>query len=176
MAVKKATKTPPHRTPSARREERIRLRVICRKPLPAHEYGAEFGLQDNSATSPWVIHAGTPRANGDVVFECECRVRPHPRTGAPSFLGDFVHGDAARRFLYLSWRPRNWRPGDPDPAAPGWVRRIKVHLSSITWSLIDEAVKGGALEAAVAGTSKDGGPACASIPLEGRGWSVTRAR
>ena len=97
----------------------LRLRVICQKPPSPERFGAVFGLQDNSTTAEWVIHPGHPRPNGDVAFDCECRVRPHPRTGAPSFLGPFVHGDSVERFLYLSWRPSEWRPGQaPSLLAP----------------------------------------------------------
>ena len=122
-----------------------------------------------------MIHAGESRSNSDIHFQCECRVRPHLGTGAPNFLGPLVQGDAARRFLYLSWRPVGWRPGQPEPPCPAWVRRIKVHLSPITWQQIDEAVKiGGVLEAVVPGTGRDGGPSCASVPLIGGGWVVKR--
>jgi hypothetical protein len=158
-----------------RTEERVRLRVICLKPPQAKRYQAVFGLQDNSSTAYWVIHAGQDQTNGDIQFECECRVRANPRTGAPSFLGPFVHGDSAQRFLYLSWRPKDWRPGHPDPPSPGWIRRIKVHLSTITWAQIDEAVRmDGMLEAIVPGTSSDGGPTCASVPLVAGGWRIRR--
>lgn len=159
-----------------RHEQSIRLRVICQRPPPPQQYGAEFGLQDNSTTADWVIHAGQAYPNGDVYFECECRVRPHQSTESPNFLGPFVHGDASKRFLYLSWRPVGWRPNQPDPPCPAWLRRIKVHLSSISWEQIEESVtRGGVLEAVVPGTGHDGGPSCASVPLVGGGWTVRRA-
>jgi len=158
-----------------RPEQSIRLRVICQKPPSPRQYGAEFGLQDNSSTSAWVLHAGRNQPNGDIHFECECRLRPHQRTGSPNFLGPFVHGTTEERFLYLSWRPFAWHPGQPEPACT-WVRRIKVHLKSVTWEQIDETMKkGGVLEAAVAGTGRDGGPSCASVPLVGGGWKVRTA-
>ncbi len=168
---------PKKRTESGTRpEQRIRLRVICQKPPPPQRYGAEFGLQDNSTTADWVIHAGQAHPNGDIRFECECRVRRHHRTGSPSFLGPFVHGGAAQRFLYLSWRPVGWRPGQLDPRCPAWLRRIKVHLKPITWEQIEESLKrGGVLEAVVPGTGRDGGPSCASVPLVGGGWTVRSA-
>ena len=162
---------PGRRAKSDRAEHRIRLRVICQKPPQPEKYGAEFGLQDNSTTDDWLIHAGQTRPNGDIHFECECRVRPRPGTGSPNFLGQFVHGPAAQRFLYLSWRPKDWRPGQPCPSPLVWVRRIKVHLSSITWEQIDKILlSGGILEAAVPGTGPGGGPNCASVPLVGGGW------
>ena len=156
-------------------ELHVRLRIVCLSPPDARRHDAEFGLQDNSTTADWVIHPGQVQPNGDVHFECECRVRPQPRTGTPNFLGPFVHGGSAQRFLYLSWRPQNWRPGRPEPACPTWVRRMKVHLSSISAAQIAQAQKtGGVLEASVAGTGRDGGPNCASVPLLGRGWTVRK--
>ena len=52
---------------------------------------------------------------------------------------------------------------------------MKIHLSTITWELIEQATKsGGVLEATIEGTAKDGGPNCASVPLLGDGWKVDR--
>lgn len=156
-------------------EQHVRLRVICILPPKPEQYEAEFGLQDNSTTRDWVIHPGKVQANGDIQFECECRVRRNPRTGEPNFLGLFVHGDATKRFLYLSWRPKGWRPGQPDSAAT-WLRRMKVHLSSITWAQIAEAtLPGRMLEAKIAGTGRGGGPNCGTVALEGGAWTVRKA-
>ena len=169
-------KTKRHAGSEERAERRVRLRVICLRPPPPERHGAEFGLQDNSTTADWLIHAGAAHPNGDIQFECECRVKPNQRTQAPSFLGSFVHGDASKRFLYLSWRPKSWRPGRPDPPGPAWLRRIKVHLSSITWAQIDQAARiDRVLEAVVQGTGRDGGPSCASVALVGGEWRVRRA-
>lgn len=153
-------------------EKIIRLRIICVSPPQPAKYGAEFGMQDNSSTAHWTLHSGRTQPNGDIHFTCECRVRPQAKTGAPGFLGLFTQGPADGRFLYLSWRPAGWLPGTPESAAPVWVRRMKIHLSSITWEQVDECVrKNGVLETVVQGTGRDGGPACASVPLEG-GWRL----
>ena len=166
---------PKQSTKSATRpEQRVRLRIICQSPPSPQQHGALFGLQDNSTTADWLIHSGRVDASGDIRFDCECRVRPHHQTGLPNFLGPFAHGDASRRFLYLSWRPQKWRPGQPEPAC--WLRRIKVHLSSITWEQIEESVaSGGVLEAVLPGTGRHGGPSCASVPLVGGDWAVRSA-
>jgi hypothetical protein len=153
-------KTNQHPTPPGRAEQLIRLRIICLRPPTPEQYGAEFGLQDNSTTT-------------DIHFECECRVRPQKTTDAPNFLGSFVQGSPAARFLYLSWRPRAWRPGQPEPACAKWVRRMKVHLRSISWEQIDEVTKAnGVLEAVIPGTGRDGSPSCGSVPLVGGTWVV----
>jgi hypothetical protein len=170
-----SAKTNQHPTTSERAEQLIRLRIICAHPPQPEQYGAEFGLQDNSSTADWVIHEGRAFPNGDIHFECECRVRPQKTTGTPNFLGSFVQGTPAARFLYLSWRPRHWRPGQPESACGTWVRRMKVHLRSITWEQIDEVTKAnGVLEAVIPGTGRDGSPSCGSVPLVGGTWVVKK--
>jgi hypothetical protein len=153
------------------RSAAVRLRLLCRKSLDPREFGAVFGLQSNETAKEWLLTEGKQRSNGDVLFECTCQVRPNRRTGLPQLHGPFVHGYADQRFLYLSWRPTGWRPGKPAPPAPGWVRRLKVDLTSITPTQMRRAQKGGRLEASVPGTANDGGPSCA-LPLLGEGWTV----
>jgi hypothetical protein len=151
------------------------LRVVCKAPPDPVQHGANFGLQDKSAAAHWKLQAGIRKGNGDFVFDCEARVRPHPRTGEPNFLGDFVHGLPDERFLYLSWRPKDCQPLQPAMGFSSWTRRMKIHLSGITWQQIEEATQaGGVLEASVQGTGKDGGPNCASVPLLGGGWTVRK--
>jgi len=165
----------PGNLPAETSERIIRLRIDCQAPPDPDRHGAIFGLQDNSTTANWVLHLGKRKPNGDLIFECEARVRPNARTGEPNFLGDFVHGTPEKRFLYLSWRPKDWHPGQPESPCPRWQRRMKVHLSTITWKWIEEATRsGGVLEAMVEGTGKDGGPNCASVKLLGDGWMVGR--
>lgn len=156
-------------------ERIIGLRIICKAPPDPDRHGAVFGLQDSSTTANWVLHSGKRKPNGDLHFECEVRVRPNARTRDPNFLGDFVHGSSEKRFLYLSWRAKDWRLGQREPSSLCWQRRMKIHLSTITWELIEQATKsGGVLEATVEGTGKDGGPNCASVPLLGDGWTVSK--
>jgi hypothetical protein len=156
-------------------EQHLRLRVVCQRPPQPEQYGAEFGLQDNSSAAHWVIHAGRAFPNGDLHFECECRVRPQKTSGGPNFLGPFVQGTPSQRFLYLSWRPRHWRLGQPEPAGGTWFRRMKVHLKSITWEQIEEVKKlNGVLEAVIPGTGRDGSPSCGSVPLAGGRWQVKK--
>jgi len=156
-------------------ERHVHIRIVCQKPPDPEKHEAVFGLQDNSTTKEWVIRPGKLQANGNVHFECECLVRSHQKTGDPNFLGGFVHGTPSRRFLYLSWRPKNGRLGQPESPTAVWSRRMKIHLSTITWEQIDQVAKtGGVLEATVAGTGRGGSPNCATVPLLSGGWNVTR--
>lgn len=57
-----------------------------------------------------------------------------------------------------------------------WDRRAKVPLGCVESSLIETAVasSGAVIEAQIAGTGSDGGPACASVPLA-RPWRIERS-
>ncbi len=150
----------------------IQLRIVClQSPDPAQR-GAEFGLQEKRP-GDWLLHAGERRPNGDVVFDCECEVTPAERGIPLDFHGRFVHGKRGERFLYLSWKPKRWTPSEPEPGPPHCVRRMKIHLKSLTWPIIEKALRGKArLQTKVAGTARDGGPNCASVLLID-GWQVT---
>jgi len=57
------------------------------------------------------------------------------------------------------------------PGATGG-RRAKVPLGGVSWALIEALPAGERLEAHIAGTARDGGVACASVPLLPPGWRV----
>lgn len=104
---------------------------------------------------------GIVRANGtDLTFEVVARVKDG------RLLGDEIQGPPAARFLYLA---SGTLAGD---AGSCWTRRAKVPLSTITPAMMN---KGGTLVAKIAGKAKDGGPACASVPLLAGGWKATRS-
>jgi len=100
------------------------------------------------------------------VFEFSVRARDDG-TGAPNFLGPFAQGPVGGRFVYVN---SGTLGGEPDSR---WTRRAKVPLSGITWSLIKKAA-GSVIEARIAGTARDGGPACATVPLLGGGWKIAQ--
>ena len=101
-----------------------------------------------------------------MTFEFEVRVGTRAR-GEPNFLGPFVQGPPAGRFVYIN---SGTLAGQADSI---WTRRAKVPLTGITRALIERArVAGSTLEAEIAGTGRDGGPACATVPLMSDGWRV----
>lgn len=86
--------------------------------------------------------------------------------GALDFSGPAVHGKRGERFFYLSWSGDHVGLRDR-------FRRIKVHLRDLTAAQVTAALKtGGVVVARVHAVSKDGGPACASVPLLGGGWDL----
>ncbi len=148
----------------------LRLRIRCVRPPDPQLHRAAFGLQEKKP-GDWVIHEGVRERNGDICFECECAVCLGAAAKVPDFSGRFIHGKPGERFLYLSWKPDGWSAGESEPGPPACVRRIKIHLRTLNTKLIEKARRGGGvLQAVIQGTAKDGGPACASVPLLGGDW------
>ncbi len=102
-------------------------------------------------------------------FDFTVRVRQQPN-GSPNFLGKFTQGRPHDRFVYVN---AGARAGQRDSC---WDRRAKVSLMRITPAQIREVLAdpGAVLEARIEGTSRDGGPACATVPLLDSGWQVVR--
>jgi hypothetical protein len=103
-----------------------------------------------------------------LVFEFTLRTGPQ-RGGSPSLRGPAAQGPPAARFIYVN----SGRQAGDDRS--GWDRRAKVSLESITAKLLAawRRTPGATLEARIAGTGPDGGPACATIALLGRGWELS---
>jgi hypothetical protein len=91
--------------------------------------------------------------------------------GLPRFSGEFVQGPARGKFVYVTSGTSAGQPGSP------WTRRAKVGLQSLDWPTIERAVSAAnaVVQARIAGRHKDGGPACATVPLLDGGWTVVGA-
>jgi hypothetical protein len=102
-----------------------------------------------------------------IAFDFTLRVEPGAGGDAPRLLGPFAQGPPARRFVYVN---SGKRAGQFDSR---WDRRAKVQLGGVDASLIEQAAAtaGAFIEAQIAGTGRDGGPACATVPLVS-GWRV----
>jgi hypothetical protein len=103
-----------------------------------------------------------------LIFDFTVRVGAQQPNGAPNLLGPFTQGTPADRFVYVN---AGTLAGQ---AASGWTRRAKVKLAGITQAMIETALAtpGAVIEARIAGTAKDGGPAAATVPLLETGWQV----
>ncbi|MEP6763245.1 MAG: DUF5990 family protein [Gemmatimonadaceae bacterium] len=90
----------------------------------------------------------------------------HSKIGALDFRGAAVQGKLGERFVYLN--------SESAPDVRGFDRRAKIHLKSITMEQIEQLAKNphAMLQTRFYGTHKDGGAACASVPLLG-GWEVS---
>ncbi len=101
------------------------------------------------------------------VFEFSVRARDDGSGGEPNFLGPFAQGPVGGRFVYVN---SGTMGGEPNSQ---WTRRAKVPLGGLTWRLIRKAA-GSVIEARISGTARDGGPACATVPLLGGGWKIAQ--
>ncbi len=128
--------------------ETIALHLICENPPPG-----VFGLQDKDGE----VMAGERLSNARSGYSFELRVK-QAENGQPNFTGDYAHGTAKERFLYLTLKR----------ADGNIIRRIKVHLKTITWAQVEAVLRNpdAWLEASVDGRG------AASVPLLGDGWVV----
>ena len=154
--------------PSARSASKTaaRFRVVCEGIPPDRFEGCEGRHDIRVALQTKDGHvAGTPADPDALAWTTEVAVKAGP-DGAPDFAGPAVHGKRGERFFYLSWSSERYGHRE-------MFRRIKVHLRDVTSAQIGRAATtDGVLEACVHAVAKDGGPACASVPLLGGGWTV----
>jgi Family of unknown function (DUF5990) len=127
-------------------------------------HGVPFCLQQGKAD---LVPPSTD--SGETIsFDFTVNIANDRADGPPNLRGPFAQGPPGGRFVYVN---SGTYAGQADSC---WSRRAKVSLSDITWELIDEALSkpGAVLEARIAGTAGDGGPACATVRLLEGGWKV----
>ena len=141
----------------------IALRIRVLKP-PA---GVVFRLQKGRSD----LVAPSHEDAASITFDFDVRIAERNGDAPPRFLGPFTQGPPASRFVYVN---SGKHAGQKESC---WDRRAKVPLAGVTWALIDEALATpeAILEAQIAGTGRDGGPACATVPLA-RAWRVVKTR
>ena len=144
------------------------VRIVC-EGFPAHRFEGCDGrrnirvdLQTKTGFEP-----GESDGCDAVSFLTEITVKPGA-DGDQDFSGTAVNGKRGERFLYLSWSGE--KGGSRE-----MFRRTKIHLRDLTPVQIGRAVRGGVLVARVHAVAKDGGPACASVPLLDGGWKLKKS-
>ncbi len=146
-------------------ERELPLRIVLEKP----PRDVDFGLQKGRGNDYETIQKQRFKGK-DLSFEFTVRIKRDNKTGAPNFLGSFVQGPAAERFIYIDI---GTLAGQTET---GWSRRLKVPLRGITWDMIDRVLadEESLLETRVPGTGKDGSPTCATVkPFPG--WKFVRS-
>jgi hypothetical protein len=126
----------------------LTLRIVLADPPE----GVVFSLQDARNRPVDAVPAG----DGDLSFDIPItltQTADGPRPG-----GGFVRSDGRGRFVYVA---SGAQAGD---ATSEWSRRIKIYLHDLP-----AAGPGAVLTATIAGRDKQGGPACATVPLLS-GW------
>ena len=136
----------------------VTLRISVLQPPP----GVQFRLQEGRADLVSPAHVTAE----EIEFEFNLRLGA-PRRGHPSFLGPAAQGPPDGRFVYINSGRRAGQDGTV------WDRRAKVPLGGISPALLKAALADGShlLEGRIAGTGRDGGPACATVAVVG-GWRL----
>jgi hypothetical protein len=143
---------------------RTRLNIPARIVVLAPPAGVAFALQRGRHEL-----AGTTTSSGrDLQFDFTLLADRDP-DGLPRFSGEFAQGPRGDKFVYVN---SGTLAGQDDSC---WTRRAKVTLQTLKWTTIERAAANGhLLETRIAGVGRDGGPACASVALLGRGWTVVK--
>jgi hypothetical protein len=143
-------------------EFELPVRVVLVDP-PA---GIDYGIQQGRGAQYETLFV-QQRQRQDVSFDFAIAVADNRADGEPNFRGPIVQGPPTGRFIYVDV---GTYAGQKNTF---WARRMKIPLGCITWTLIKKARSkpGQRLIAKIQGTGKDGGPACATVPLIG-GWAV----
>lgn len=146
-------------------EFELPIRLVLVDP-PA---GIDYGIQHGGGANYETLFV-QQRKRGDVSFDFSITVADSRKDGGPNFLGPLVQGPPAGRFIYVDVGTYAGQKNTP------WSRRMKIPLGGLTWALI-EKTRGKPGQKAIAkirGTGKDGGPACATVPLID-GWQIGKA-
>jgi len=146
----------PQKTPA----ETLSLRIIVVDPPPNILWALQLGKE--KIVKPSTI------TKKRICFEFTVEVVADSSAAGFRLRGPAVQGRPGDRFVYL----RVGAYAGQTDAPAGW--RAKVGLEGISQELLAElkARRSGVLEAQFAGTGRNGGAACATVPLLGRGWQV----
>ncbi|HYP26910.1 MAG TPA: DUF5990 family protein [Blastocatellia bacterium] len=148
----------------------LKIKVICEN-LPGTQFKGAVGGHSVTRRN---VHLGiqqgddvvgaVPANRKRVVFEPTFRVSPLP-AGKTNFLGPYAKGTQTQRFFYLSWLVK-----DEDDSLT-MIGRAKVHLSHLSWSRVEEAIRcGRPLSVKLSLTDKAGRPRCGSIRGDDVSW------
>lgn len=137
----------------------LTLRVVVIGPPAGVEWRVQSGRDE--LLVPLSI---SPSA---ITFEVNVKVT---KLGPVVFRGAVTQGPPKARFLYIN---SGTSAGQSESC---WDRRAKVQLGDITRAQIDQVLGSDStmLEVRISGTSRDGGPACATVPLLDEGWRLVR--
>jgi hypothetical protein len=140
------------------------LRIVVERPVP----GVALALQRGASGKATLV--GPAHVSAEfIVFDFEVMLEGSTAAGGPRLLGPLVQGPLTARFVYLNIGASAGQIGSP------WKRRAKVPLDAIGWASIEALAPGERLTARIAGTARDGSPACATVPILPPGWIPRRS-
>ena len=135
----------------------IPARIVVEAPPPGVAFALQRGRRELDLA---IVSEGR-----DLDFEFSFLAQPGDHD-TPRFSGEFVQGPAGGKFVYVNSGTLAGQFGSC------WTRRAKVGLQTLTWATLERvaAEPGSFLLARIAGSGRDGGPACGTVPLLDRGW------
>jgi hypothetical protein len=132
-------------------KQEAKFRIVVVDPLPGVVYALQRG---RSELMPPVRSMAS-----ELAFEFSLAIADID-ADPPRLTGQYAQGPPNKRFVYIS---SGSMAGQADSC---WTRRAKVPLYGLSKSeLLEASKRDGVLEARIRGTAKDGGPACATVPL-----------
>jgi hypothetical protein len=132
------------------------LRIVVDGPIPGLAMALQRGADE-------IVGRATSSA-APLAFDFDVTVHGMLADGRPRFVGPWVHGPPAERFVYLRVGQHAGQMDTP------WGGRVKVPLRDIAWAAIDALAPGHRLEGRVNGRGRKDGPALASVPILPPGW------
>lgn len=142
----------------------MKIEVPLRAVLEAPPEGVRWALQRSKGDLS-DLAAPTTMSSERITFEFTVQAELTAEGGV-RLTGPAVQGPPTARFFYLNTGIYAADPGQ----AMG--RRAKFGLSGLAWTLINSLKPGQRLEARIAGKAKDGGAACATVPILPPGWTA----
>jgi hypothetical protein len=141
-----------------------KLGVPTRIEVLAPPVGVMFALQRGKRE----LGAAATSTGADLWFDFTLLASRAAADGSLRFSGEFAQGRAGGQFVYVNSGTLARQ------AESCWTRRAKVGLQMLNWATVERvaAEPGNVLRARIAGVARDGGPACASVPLLDGGWTI----
>ena len=138
-------------------ERAVLLRIVVLNPVA----GCAYALQRGKAELDQIQVSD----GADLVFNLSVSLRPLA-DGLFDPKGTHVQEPRGARFVYINSGTLVGQAGSC------WTRRAKVPLRGVDSELPGDGLNHmpPVIEARIAGKARDGGPACASVPLLGDGW------
>ena len=138
-------------------KHQLNFRIIVEEPLAGVTYAVQRGRSN--------LLAPTRSSKAELTFEFPLTLADIDAE-PPRLIGEFAQGPASKRFIYVNSGTAAGQKNTP------WTRRAKVPLYGIKRSVLERVMKDDrVLEARIHGIGKDGGPACATVPLTLE-WSI----
>jgi hypothetical protein len=146
--------------PKKRPNEKLSLRIAVVEPHAGFTWALQLGQSELAKPSSSTATR--------IAFDFTVDAIPDDSEAGYRLTGPAVQGRQGERFVYVCVGTYAGQVDTPIG------RRAKIRLEGISRKLIaaSKAKRGGTIEAQFAGKDSKGEPACATVPLLGKGWHL----